>query len=215
MRLAVVGSGYVGLVTGPCFAESGNEVICIDKDPKKIGLLESGKLPIYEPGLLELVQRNVKEGRLTFTTDLAAGIKNAEVIYLCVGTPQGDDGAADLSALWSVGDAIADRLDGYKLIVIKSTVPVGTNRKLTERMAARTAQPFEVASNPEFLKEGAALDDFMKPDRVVAGVRSEKAQKILHQLYAPFLRTEHPFLVMPPESAEMTKYVANAMLATK
>jgi UDPglucose 6-dehydrogenase len=215
MRLAVVGSGYVGLVTGPCFAESGNEVVCIDKDPKKIEVLEKGKLPIYEPGLLELVHRNVKEGRLSFTTDLAAGIKNAEVIYLCVGTPQGDDGAADLSALWAVGDAIAERLDGYKLLVIKSTVPVGTNKKLADRIAARTKQPFEVASNPEFLKEGAALDDFMKPDRVVVGVRSEKAQKILHQLYAPFLRTEHPFLVMPPESAEMTKYVANAMLATK
>jgi len=215
MRLAVVGTGYVGLVTGPCFAESGNEVVCIDKDPKKIEVLESGKLPIYEPGLLELVRRNVKEGRLTFTTSLVEGIKDAEVVYLCVGTPQGDDGAADLSALWAVGDAVADRLEGYKLLVIKSTVPVGTNQKLTDRLAKRTKQPFEVASNPEFLKEGAALDDFMKPDRVVVGVRSEKAQKILHQLYAPFLRTEHPFLVMPPESAEMTKYVANAMLATK
>jgi UDPglucose 6-dehydrogenase len=215
MRLAVVGTGYVGLVTGTCFAESGNEVIGIDKDPKKIEILDTGKLPIYEPGLLELVQRNRKEGRLTFTTDLAAGIKDAEVIYLCVGTPQGDDGAADLSALWTVGDFIADRMQEYKLIVIKSTVPVGTNKKLTDRIAARTKQPFEVASNPEFLKEGAALDDFMKPDRVVVGIRSEKAQKLLNELYAPFLRTEHPFLVMPPESAEMTKYVANAMLATK
>ncbi len=215
MRLAVVGTGYVGLVTGTCFAESGNDVIGIDNNPRKIEILDSGKLPIYEPGLLEMVQRNRKEGRLTFTTDLAAAIENVEVVYLCVGTPQGDDGSADLSALWAVGDAIADRLDGFKLLVIKSTVPVGTNKKLTERIAARTKQPFEVASNPEFLKEGAAIDDFMKPDRVVVGVRSEKAQKLLHELYAPFLRTERPFLVMPPESAEMTKYVANAMLATK
>jgi UDPglucose 6-dehydrogenase len=215
MRLAVVGTGYVGLVSGTCFAESGNEVIGIDNNPKKIEILESGKLPIYEPGLLEMVQRNRKEGRLTFTTDLASAIDKVEVIYLCVGTPQGDDGAADLSALWAVGDAIADKMTSYKLLVIKSTVPVGTNKKLTDRIAARTRQPFEVASNPEFLKEGAAIDDFMKPDRVVVGVRSEKAQKLLHELYAPFLRTERPFLVMPPESAEMTKYVANAMLATK
>lgn len=215
MRLAVVGTGYVGLVTGTCFAESGNQVIGIDNNPKKIEILESGKLPIYEPGLLEMVQRNRKEGRLTFTTDLKKAIQDVEVIYLCVGTPQGDDGSADLSALWAVGDAIAETLQSFKLLVIKSTVPVGTNKKLTERIAARTKQPFEVASNPEFLKEGAAIDDFMKPDRVVVGVRSEKAQKLLHELYAPFLRTERPFLVMPPESAEMTKYVANAMLATK
>ncbi|MFO0815101.1 MAG: UDP-glucose/GDP-mannose dehydrogenase family protein [Gemmatales bacterium] len=215
MRLAVVGTGYVGLVSGTCFAESGNQVIGVDNNPRKIEILDSGKLPIYEPGLLEMVQRNRKEGRLTFTTNLADAIDKVEVVYLCVGTPQGKDGSADLSALWAVGDAIADRMTSYKLLVIKSTVPVGTNKKLTERIAARTRQPFEVASNPEFLKEGAAIDDFMKPDRVVVGIRSEKAQKLLHELYAPFLRTERPFLVMPPESAEMTKYVANAMLATK
>ncbi|HMP15655.1 MAG TPA: UDP-glucose/GDP-mannose dehydrogenase family protein [Gemmatales bacterium] len=215
MRLAVIGTGYVGLVSGTCFAESGNTVIGVDNNPKKIEILESGKLPIYEPGLLEMVQRNRKEGRLTFTTNLAEAIKKAEVIYLCVGTPQGDDGSADLSALWSVGKAIAELLESYKLLVIKSTVPVGTNKKLTNLIASHTRAPFEVASNPEFLKEGAAIDDFMKPDRVVVGVRSEKAQKLLHELYAPFLRTERPFLVMPPESAEMTKYVANAMLATK
>lgn len=215
MRLAVVGTGYVGLVSGTCFAESGNQVIGVDNNPRKIEILDSGKLPIYEPGLLEMVQRNRKEGRLTFTTNLADAIDKVEVVYLCVGTPQGKDGSADLSALWAVGDAIADRMTSYKLLVIKSTVPVGTNKKLTERIAARTRQPFEVASNPEFLKEGAAIDDFMKPDRVVVGVCSEKAQKLLHELYAPFLRTERPFLVMPPESAEMTKYVANAMLATK
>lgn len=215
MRLAVIGTGYVGLVSGTCFAESGNTVIGVDNNPKKIEILDGGKLPIYEPGLLEMVQRNRKEGRLTFTTNLAEAIDKVEVIYLCVGTPQGDDGSADLSALWAVGDAIADKMTSYKLLVIKSTVPVGTNKKLTDRLAARTKVPFEVASNPEFLKEGAAIDDFMKPDRVVVGVRSEKAQKLLHELYAPFLRTERPFLVMPPESAEMTKYVANAMLATK
>lgn len=215
MRLAVIGTGYVGLVSGTCFAESGNQVIGVDNNPKKIEILDSGKLPIYEPGLLEMVQRNRKEGRLTFTTDLGKAIEKADVIYLCVGTPQGDDGSADLSALWSVGKAIASKLDSYKLLVIKSTVPVGTNQKLTELIASLTKHPFEVASNPEFLKEGAAIDDFMKPDRVVVGVRSEKAQKLLHELYAPFLRTERPFLAMPPESAEMTKYVANAMLATK
>jgi UDPglucose 6-dehydrogenase len=215
MRLAVIGTGYVGLVSGTCFAESGNMVIGVDNNPKKIEILEGGKLPIYEPGLLEMVQRNRKEGRLTFTTDLAKAIEKVEVVYLCVGTPQGDDGSADLSALWAVGKAIAEKMDSYKLLVIKSTVPVGTNRKLTELVSGITRHPFEVASNPEFLKEGAAIDDFMKPDRVVVGVRSEKAQKLLHELYAPFLRTERPFLVMPPESAEMTKYVANAMLATK
>lgn len=215
MRLAVIGTGYVGLVSGTCFAESGNQVIGVDNNPKKIEILESGKLPIYEPGLLEMVQRNRKEGRLTFTTDLGKAIEKADVIYLCVGTPQGDDGSADLSALWAVGKAIAAKLDSYKLLVIKSTVPVGTNKKLTDLISSLTKQPFEVASNPEFLKEGAAIDDFMKPDRVVVGVRSDKAQKLLHELYAPFLRTERPFLAMPPESAEMTKYVANAMLATK
>lgn len=215
MRLAVIGTGYVGLVSGTCFAESGNQVIGVDNNPRKIEILESGKLPIYEPGLLEMVQRNRKEGRLAFTTDLGQAIEKAEVIYLCVGTPQGEDGSADLSALWAVGKAIATKLDSYKLLVIKSTVPVGTNKKLTDLISSLTKQPFEVASNPEFLKEGAAIDDFMKPDRVVVGVRSEKAQKLLHELYAPFLRTERPFLAMPPESAEMTKYVANAMLATK
>jgi UDPglucose 6-dehydrogenase len=215
MKIAVIGTGYVGLVTATCLAESGNDVVGIDKDPAKIAVLESGKLPIYEPGLLELVQRNCREGRLRFTTDLAAGITPARIVFIAVGTPQGKDGAADLSNVWAVGDAVAKHLNGSKVIVIKSTVPVGTNRQLAERMAAKTKQTFDVASNPEFLKEGAAVDDFMKPDRVVVGVRRPEVAEVLRELYAPFLRTEHPFLVMSPESAEMTKYVANAMLATK
>ncbi|MFL5331291.1 MAG: UDP-glucose dehydrogenase family protein [Gemmataceae bacterium] len=222
MKIAVIGTGYVGLVTATCFAESGNDVVGIDKDARKIDVLESGKLPIYEPGLLELVQRNRREGRLTFTTDLAKAVLPAKLIFLAVGTPQSDAGDADLSAVWAVADAIIDLLkanpnsaDG-KIIVTKSTVPVGTNQGLFERLKERGCPPgVEVASNPEFLKEGAALDDFMKPDRVVVGVRSPAAADVLRQLYAPFLRTEKPFLVMTPESAEMTKYAANAMLATK
>jgi UDPglucose 6-dehydrogenase len=215
VKIAVVGTGYVGLVTSTCLAESGNEVVGIDKDVRKIKTLESGRLPIYEPGLLELVQRNCREGRLGFTTDLAAGIRAAQVIFIAVGTPQGADGAADLSALWAVADAVADAVESRKLLVIKSTVPVGTNRLLAERLEARARYPVEVASNPEFLKEGAAVEDFMKPDRVVVGVRRPEVGETLRELYAPFLRTERPFLVMSPESAEMTKYVANAMLATK
>ena len=215
MRIAVVGTGYVGLVTATCFAESGNDVIGIDKDPAKIEVLDSGKLPIYEPGLLELVQRNRREGRLNFTTDFAAGIAPAQLIFLAVGTPQAADGSADLSAVWAVGEAIAKHANGPKIVVIKSTVPVGTNRGLKERMEGKTPHRIDVASNPEFLKEGAALDDFMKPDRVVVGVRRPEVAETLKELYSPYLRTENPFLVMSPESAEMTKYAANAMLATK
>jgi UDPglucose 6-dehydrogenase len=215
MRIAVIGTGYVGLVTATCFAESGNDVQGIDKDAGKIEVLDSGRLPIYEPGLLELVQRNRREGRLNFTTDLAAAVRPAQLIFIAVGTPQGADGAADLANLWSVADALADHVHEPKTVVIKSTVPVGTNRALAERLASRTRHAVDVASNPEFLKEGAAVDDFMKPDRVVVGVRRSEAAEVLRELYAPFLRTEHPFLVMTPESAEMTKYVANAMLSTK
>jgi UDPglucose 6-dehydrogenase len=215
MRIAVVGTGYVGLVTATCFAESGNDVIGIDKDPAKIDILDSGKLPIYEPGLLELVQRNRREGRLNFTTDFAAGIAPAQLIFLAVGTPQSSDGSADLSAVWAVGESIARHANGPKIVVIKSTVPVGTNRGLKERMEGRTSHRIDVASNPEFLKEGAALDDFMKPDRVVVGVRRPEVAEVLKELYSPYMRTERPFLVMSPESAEMTKYAANAMLATK
>lgn len=215
MKIAVVGTGYVGLVTATCLAESGNDVIGIDKDPDKIATLESGSLPIYEPGLLELVQRNRREERLSFTTDFAEGIAPAQLIFLAVGTPQGEDGSADLSAVWAVGEAIARHANGPKIVVIKSTVPVGTNRGLAERIDGKTPHAIDVASNPEFLKEGAALDDFMKPDRVVVGVRRPEVAEVLQELYSPYLRTERPFLVMSPESAEMTKYAANAMLATK
>jgi len=214
LKIAVIGTGYVGLVTSTCLAESGNEVIGIDKDKAKIGQLEAGRLPIYEPGLLELVQRNRRELRLSFTTDLAAGVADAQIVFIAVGTPQGPDGAADLNNLWSVADDLAQHCQGQKIVVIKSTVPVGTNRALAERLA-KANRNFDVASNPEFLKEGAAVDDFMKPDRVVVGARRPEVAEVLKELYAPFLRTERPFLVMSPESAEMTKYVANAMLATK
>jgi len=213
MKITMVGTGYVGLVTGTCLAESGNEVVCVDKDGAKVAVLESGKVPIYEPGLAELVQRNRRDHRLRFTTNLAEGVSHGQLIFLAVGTPQADDGSADLSALWAVADGIAEHARGPKVVVVKSTVPVGTNRALAERLAKRAS--VDVASNPEFLKEGAAVDDFMRPDRVVVGVRRPEVGKLLHELYAPFLRTEHPFLVMSPESAEMTKYVANAMLATK
>ncbi|MGH7169672.1 MAG: UDP-glucose dehydrogenase family protein [Gemmataceae bacterium] len=215
MKIAVIGTGYVGLVTGTCFAESGNEVTCIDKDARKIEMLKQGQLPIYEPGLLELVKRNRREGRLHFTTDLPSGVGPAQLVFIAVGTPQSADGSADLSTVWAVADALAAAITGPKIVVIKSTVPVGTNRGVAERLAARSQQTIDVVSNPEFLKEGAAIDDCMKPDRVVVGVRRPEAAEVLHELYAPFLRTERPFLVMSPESAEMTKYVANAMLATK
>jgi UDPglucose 6-dehydrogenase len=215
LKIAVIGTGYVGLVTSTCLAESGNEVVGIDKDAHKIQTLEAGRLPIYEPGLLELVQRNRREERLRFTTDLPAGVQASRLIFIAVGTPQGADGSADLSALWAVTDAVADALNGPKIVIVKSTVPVGTNRAVAERLAARAKHPVDAASNPEFLKEGAAVDDFMKPDRVVVGVRRAEVGDVLHELYAPFLRTERPFLVMSPESAEMTKYVANAMLAAK
>jgi UDPglucose 6-dehydrogenase len=215
LKIAVIGTGYVGLVTSTCLAESGNDVVGIDKDARKVAVLEADRIPIYEPGLLELVRRNRREGRLTFTTDLAQGIAAAQLVFIAVGTPQSADGAADLTNLWAVADALAEAVNGPKIIVIKSTVPVGTNRTLAERLATRTPHAVDVANNPEFLKEGAAVDDFMKPDRVVVGVRRPEVAETLRELYAPFLRTERPFLVMTPESAEMTKYVANAMLATK
>jgi UDPglucose 6-dehydrogenase len=215
MKIAVIGTGYVGLVTGTCFAECGNEVYCVDKDARKIDMLNRGELPIYEPGLKELVDRNARDGRLTFTTDLGAALEPAQLVFIAVGTPQGHDGSADLSGIWAVTDAIAQQSNGSKIVVIKSTVPVGTNRGVLERLQTQCKHPMDVASNPEFLKEGAAIDDCMKPDRVVVGVRRPEVAAVLQELYAPFLRTERPFLVMSPESAEMTKYAANAMLATK
>lgn len=215
MKIAVIGTGYVGLVTGTCFAESGNNVTCIDIDQKKIDNLNKGIIPIYEPGLTELVERNAESQRLQFTTDTAAGVKPAEVVYLAVGTPQGSDGAADMSAMWAVVKAIAPHLREDAIVVTKSTVPVGTNATIYGMLKELTGRNCDVASNPEFLKEGAAIEDFMKPDRVVVGVRRQEVSDTLHMLYKPFLRTEKPFLSMSPESAEMTKYVANALLATK
>jgi len=211
----MIGTGYVGLVTGTCFAESGNNVTCIDIDADKIARLKQNDLPIYEPGLGELVQRNQAQGRLHFTTSLADGLKQAHFVFIAVGTPQAEDGSADLSSLWKVVDALAEVMEPKTAVVVKSTVPVGTNAAVAQRLAERTGRAVEVVSNPEFLKEGAALDDFMRPDRVVVGVRSAAVAESLRELYKPFLRTERPFLVMSPESAEMTKYVANAMLATK
>jgi UDPglucose 6-dehydrogenase len=215
MKIAVIGTGYVGLVTGTCFADSGNDVTCIDKDSAKIARLERGEIPIYEPGLEELVVRNTRAGRLRFTTDLAGGIGPAQLIFIAVGTPQSHDGSADLSTVWAVADAVAASTNGSKIVVIKSTVPVGTNRRFLERLQGKCPHSMDVASNPEFLKEGAAIDDCTKPDRVVVGVHRPEVAEVLRELYGPFLRTERPFLVMSPESAEMTKYVANAMLATK
>lgn len=222
MKIAIVGTGYVGLVTGTCLAESGNTVVAVDKLASKIDLLNSGGIPIYEPGLAEMVARNRAQDRLHFTTDLADAVAEAQLIFIAVGTPQADTGEADLSGVWAVGNALADILRdvktstrGERIVIVKSTVPVGTNHKLAAILTERGCGHIDVASNPEFLKEGAAIEDFMKPDRVVVGVRHEEVGKVLRELYAPFLRTERPFLVMSPESAEMTKYVANCMLATK
>ena len=222
MKVAVVGTGYVGLVTGTCFAESGNDVVCIDNNVQKIEMLNAGRIPIYEPGLLELVLRNKDDGRLTFTTDLASAVRAARLIFIAVGTPQSAEGDADLTAVFAVADAIGDALKdvppgppGSRVVITKSTVPVGTNAKVAERLDAKGCAHVDVASNPEFLKEGAAIEDFMKPDRVVVGIRKPEVGEVLRELYVPFLRTERPFLTMTPESAEMTKYVANAMLATK
>ena len=215
MKIGVVGTGYVGLVTGTCFADSGNTVTCLDINADKISRLNKGEVPIYEPGLEEMVERNAAAGRLKFTTDTAAAIKDAEVVFLAVGTPPAADGSADLSALWKVVDTIGPHLRPEAIVVTKSTVPVGTCAGIEKRLLERTGRACRVASNPEFLKEGAAIEDFQKPDRVVVGVRSPDVGETLRGLYLPFLRTENPFLVMSPESSEMTKYVANALLATK
>ncbi len=215
MKIAVVGTGYVGLVTGTCFADSGNQVTCIDIDEQKIARLNAGEIPIFEPGLQELVEHNMQAKRLRFSTDLSASVRGAQLVFLAVGTPSSHDGSADLSALWRVVDDLAPHLAPETIVVTKSTVPVGTNAGIFERLKERTGRECDVVSNPEFLKEGAAIDDFMKPDRVVVGVRRSQVADVLRELYAPFLRTEKPFLVMSPESAEMTKYVANALLSTK
>ena len=215
MRIAMIGTGYVGLVTGTCFADSGNDVICVDIDEKKIANLREGKLPIYEPGLKELVLRNSENGQLAFTTNLAEAVSNSQIIYLAVGTPPSADGSADLTALKTVVDSLAPHLTDDAIVVTKSTVPVGTNQWIFDRLKSVLGREVDVASNPEFLKEGAAIDDFMKPDRVVVGVRRDEVADVLKELYSPFLRTDHPFLSMSPQSAELTKYVANALLSTK
>jgi UDPglucose 6-dehydrogenase len=215
MKIAVIGTGYVGLVAGTCFAETGNTVICVDNDPKKIRALHDGKIPIYEPGLEELVKRNVSEERLFFSMDLADAVRKSTLVFIAVGTPQGEDGSADLRHVLGVANEIAKAMDGYRAIVIKSTVPVGTNRKVRDVVASITKHPFDVVSNPEFLKEGAAIDDFMKPDRVVIGTSEPRVAEIMKELYQPFVRTGKPIMVMDEASAELTKYAANAMLATR
>jgi UDPglucose 6-dehydrogenase len=215
MKIVVVGSGYVGLVTGTCLAETGNDVTCVDCDRRKIDLLNRGHVPIYEPGLAELIQRNVSGGRLRFTTELAAAVKTARLVFLAVGTPSADDGAVDLSAFWAAAEQMAPHLGQGTIVVCKSTVPVGTNARLSARLKELTGHEVDVASNPEFLKEGMAIDDFMKPDRVVVGASRQEVVDVLADLYQPYLRTDKPLLAMSPESAEMTKYAANAMLSTK
>ncbi|MFL5341956.1 MAG: UDP-glucose dehydrogenase family protein [Gemmataceae bacterium] len=230
MKIAVIGTGYVGLVTATCLADSGNEVVGIDVDPQKIATLEAGSLPIYEPGLLELVQRNRRSGRLKFTTDYAVGVPPARLIFIAVGTPEvkkGEatdefpEGSASLKYVDRATDQIASLVGTNpvrplsKIVVLKSTVPVGTNQRIARRLGEAGCRGVDVVNNPEFLKEGTAVEDFTRPDRVVVGAWRPEAAEVLHELYAPFLRTDHPFLVMSPESAEMTKYVANAMLATK
>ncbi|MBI3795761.1 MAG: UDP-glucose/GDP-mannose dehydrogenase family protein [Deltaproteobacteria bacterium] len=215
MNLCVIGTGYVGLVAGTCFAESGNDVICVDIDERKIADLRSGKVPIYEPGLEELIRRNMADGRLRFTSDLATAVKEGMVCFIAVGTPSDIDGSADVRMVLQAAADIARTMPGYRIIVLKSTVPVGTADQVRETMAEYTVHPFDVVSNPEFLKEGAAVEDFMKPDRVVIGGNSERALSLIKELYAPFVRTENPILVMDNRSAEMTKYAANAFLATR
>ena len=215
MHIVMIGTGYVGLVTGTCLADSGNDVACVDIDSAKIEKLRRGEIPIYEPGLAELVLQNVRSGRLKFTTNAANVVPEADLVFIAVGTPQSESGAADLSGLWKVVDSLAPLLSKRTIVVIKSTVPVGTNRAVAERLEELTRRQVDVASNPEFLKEGCAIEDFTKPDRVVVGVERQEVADVLQVLYRPFLRTERPFLAMGLESAEMTKYVANCLLATK
>lgn len=215
MKIAVVGTGYVGLVTGTCFAETGNHVTCVDIDERKVQSLNNGKITIYEPGLDVLFERNTKQGRLTFTTNLEEGIKGAQVIFLALPTPPGEDGSADLKYILKVAEDLGPILQDYTIIVDKSTVPVGTAEKVREKIGAAARVNFDVVSNPEFLREGVAVDDFMKPDRVVIGSSSEQANKILSILYSPLVRQGNPIIFMDERSAELTKYAANSFLATK
>jgi UDPglucose 6-dehydrogenase len=215
VKVAVVGTGYVGLVVGACLAETGNDVVCADVDAGKIKSLQANKLPIYEPGLEPIVVRNQREGRLTFTTDVGKAVERSEVVFIAVGTPPDEDGSADLQHVLAVATTIGKHMNASKLVVMKSTVPVGTAEKVRAQIARETKTPFHVCSNPEFLKEGAAVEDFMKPDRVVVGVDSPEAARVIEELYTPFVRTGNPLIVMDIPSAELTKYAANAMLATR
>lgn len=215
MKIAVIGTGYVGLVTGTCFADSGNDVICVDNNPDKLKKLEDGIIPIYEPGLETMFSRSVKEGRLVFTDNLAEAVKACEIIMLCLPTPPGADGQADLSFVLNVAADIAEIITDYKVIVNKSTVPVGTADKVSDVISQKTDVEFDVVSNPEFLREGAAVDDFMKPERVVIGTRSERAKDLMKMLYEPFVRSGNPIIFMDERSSELTKYAANSFLATK
>jgi len=215
MKIAVVGTGYVGLVAGACFAENGNEVVCVDKDEAKVRLLRRGRIPIYEPGLQEIVTRNTSEHRLTFTTLLSKAVRQSTIIFIAVGTPQDEDGSADLQHVMAVARDIARAMNDYKVIVDKSTVPVGTAARVRDTIRRETTHPFSVVSNPEFLKQGAAVEDFMKPDRVVIGAEDPRAAELMKELYAPFTRTGAPIMVMDCASAELCKYAANALLATK
>ncbi len=221
MKLCVIGTGYVGLVTGTCFAEMGNDVVCVDIDEAKIEKLRRKEIPIYEPGLQEILERNVEEGRLTFTTDLKEGVERSLLLFIAVGTPEGEDGSADLQHVLAVARSIGQVMDGYRIVVIKSTVPVGTAEKVRDairtELEARGLDDleFDVVSNPEFLKEGNAVQDCLKPDRIIVGTDNVRTAEIMKELYAPFTRTNHPIIVMDIRSAEMTKYASNAMLATK
>jgi len=215
MKIAVIGTGYVGLVTGTCFAESGNEVTCVDLNEQKVKMLREGKIPIYEPGLEEMVKRNVAEGRLSFATEASAAVKGALVIFIAVGTPMSDDGAADLTYVLGAARDIGKSLDGYKIIVDKSTCPVGTSEKVQAEIRKHTEEDFDVVVNPEFLKEGTAVEDFLRPERVVLGCDNPRTAEILKALYAPFVLSGNPILVMSRRSAELTKYAANCFLATK
>jgi len=215
MKISVVGTGYVGLVAGACLAESGNDVTCIDKDEAKVRMLRRGKMPFYEPGLEELVRRNRLEHRLTFTATLPKAVRDSSIIFIAVGTPPGEDGSADVQQVLGVARDIAKAMNGYKVIVDKSTVPVGTSGRVREVVRRETTHPFSVVSNPEFLKQGAAVEDFMKPDRVVIGAEDPRAEGLMRELYAPFTRTGAPIMVMDCASAELTKYAANAMLASR
>ena len=215
MKIAIVGTGYVGLVAGACFAENGNDVICVDKDEAKIRLLRRGRMPIYEPGLEEMVERNASEKRLVFTTQLSKAVRQSSIVFIAVGTPQGEDGSADLQHVLGVARDVARAMNGYKIIVDKSTVPVGTAARVRDIIRRETTHPFSVVSNPEFLKQGAAIDDFLKPDRVVIGAEDPRAADTMRELYAPFTRTGAPIMVMDCASAELSKYAANALLATR